>query len=120
MPSVAIPRAKKVSSKHGIELPSEINEVCEIDKKNGNAFWRHVIEEEMRTIGIAFEILEDDEFVPKNYKRVTGHAIFNAKMGFVMKARWELDFHKTPSLEGSRCTGVASKELVKIALTYGA
>ena len=43
----------------------------------------------MRTIVIAFEILEDDEFVPKNCKRVTGHAIFYAKMEYVRKDRWQ-------------------------------
>ena len=40
----------------------------------------------MHAIGIAFEILEDDEFVPKNCKRVTGHAIFDVKMDFTRKS----------------------------------
>ena len=60
-------------------------------------------------IGIAFEILENDEFLPKDYKRVTGHIIFDIKMDFTRKFRWALDVHKTPSLEGSTHAGVVSR-----------
>ena len=75
----SIPRESKVSHKHGIGLPSTVKEAYEIDKNNGNTFWRDAIEKEIHAIGIAFEILEDDEFMPKNYKRVTDHIIFYAK-----------------------------------------
>ena len=36
-----------------------------------------------------------------------------------MKARWELDGHKTPSPEDSTHAGVASRESVRIAFTHG-
>ena len=112
-------RARKVSHKCGIELPSKVKEAYEIDKKNGNTFWKDSVDKEMHRIGIAFEILEDDEFVPKNHKRVTGHTIFDVKMDFTRKARWVLDGHKTPHPEGSTHFGVVVRESVIISLTYG-
>ena len=41
----------------------------------------------MHAIGIAFDILENDEFVPNDYKRVTGQMKFDVKMGFARKTR---------------------------------
>ena len=80
-------RARRVSHNHGVELPSTVKESCEIDKKNGNVFWRDAIEKEMHAIRIVFEILEDDKFVPKNYKREKGNALFDVKMDVTRNSR---------------------------------
>ena len=76
---LAISRARKFNHKYDIELPSMVNDAYEIDKNNSNKLWRDTIKKEIHTIGIAFEILEEDEFVPKDYKSVTCHMIFDAK-----------------------------------------
>ena len=58
--------------------------------------------------------------MPKNHKRVIVHVMFDVKMDFTRKSRWVLDGRNTPHLEGSTYSGVASREIFRIALTYGA
>eukprot|EP00957_Ditylum_brightwellii_P172505 13133413-Ditylum_brightwellii.AAC.1 len=52
----------------------------------------------MITVGITFEILENDIKTSDGWSKVTGHIIFDVKMDFMKKARWLLDGHKTPEL----------------------
>jgi hypothetical protein len=113
-------RARKVSHKYGIELPTSVEHAYELDKKNGNTFWRDAIKKEMHNVGIAFEILEDGENIPVGWKKASGHLVFDIKMTFERKARWVLDGHKTPSPTTSTYAGVVSRESVRIALTYAA
>ena len=110
----------KISHTYGIELPYVVKETYEIDRKHGNTFWRDVIEKEMHVIGTALEILENNEFVPKDHKKVTDHVIFDIKMDFTRKTRWVLHDHKTPSPECSTHARVVSRKSVRITLTYGA
>ena len=42
--STTTAKSRKISHKHGIEVPAIIDHVHEIDKTNGNDFWRKVIE----------------------------------------------------------------------------
>ena len=118
--SIVKSRARKTSHKHGIELPTSVENAHELDKKNGNTFWCDAIKKEMHDIGIAFEILDEGENVPVGWRPVTGHMVFDVKMTFERKARWALDGHKTPTPEGSTHAGVVSRESVRIALTYAA
>ena len=75
---------------------------------------------EMYTIGVAFEILEDEKTAPAGYTNVSGHLIWSVKMDFIRKARWVLDGHKTPDPVGSKYAGVVSRESVRNAFTYAA
>jgi len=111
---------KNTNQKYGIEIPRTVQQALEIDQINGNNFWRKAIEKEMTNIMIAFEILEDGMRVPPGWSKVTGHMIFDVKMDFTRKARWVLDGHKTPDIDGSSYAGVVSRESVRIALTYAA
>jgi hypothetical protein len=113
-------RARKTSHKYGIEIPTSVEHAYEIDRKNGNTFWRDAIKKEMYNVGIAFEILPEDRSVPVGWKKVTKHLVFDVKMDFTRKARWVLDGHKTADPKGSTYAGVVSRESVRIALTYAA
>ena len=68
----------------------------------------------MHEFGIAFEILKEGDHVPRSYKRVTGHLIFDVKMDFARKARWLLDVHRILSPEGSTHARVVPRESVQI------
>jgi Reverse transcriptase (RNA-dependent DNA polymerase) len=73
----------------------------------------------MHNIGMGFEVLEASEAMPVGWSKVTGHMVFDVKMeSFIRKARWVLDGHRTPDVEGSTYAGVFSRESVRIALTY--
>ena len=113
-------RVRKKTHKYGICIPSSVKEAYELDKLNGNTFWRDAILKEMLNVSIAFEIMEDDEHLPVEYQLATCHLIFDVKMDFTRKARFVLDGHKTPDPEGSTWAGVMSRDSVRIALTYAA
>lgn len=113
-------RLRKTTHKYGIEIPRSIEHAYEIDKRNGNHFWRDAIKKEMVNIGVAFEILPAGKRAPPGWNKVTGHLILDVKMDFTRKARWVLDGHKTPNPIGSTYAGVVSRESVRIAFTYAA
>ena len=113
-------RVRKTTHKYGIEVPVDINQAIEIDRKNGDRMWQDAVALEMVNVGVAFEVLEEQRFVPIGWRKVTGHIIFDVKMDFTRKARWVLDGHKTPDPSGSTYAGVVSRESVRIAFTYAA
>ena len=91
-----------------------------MDHKNGNDFWIRAIEKEMSNVGIAFEILNQDETAPVGWSKESGHLIFDVKMDFSRKARWVLDGHRSADPVGYTYAGVVSRDIVCIALTYAA
>ena len=74
----------------------------------------------MLNVGIAFEVLPTGEKAPPEWRKVTGHLVFDVKMDFTRKERLVLDGHKTPDSVGSTYAGVVSRESVRIAFTYAA
>jgi hypothetical protein len=113
-------RIRKTTHKYGIELPTSEPHSQEIDKKNGNTFWKDALAKEMTEVGVAFEVLDEGVPAPKGTSEVTGHLVWDVKMDFTRKARWVLDGHKTPDPIGSTYAGVVSRESVRIAFTYAA
>ena len=79
-------RVKKSTHKYGVKIPRTIKEVYMFDEENGNTFWRDAIAKEMHSIGIAFQILEEDESLPVGFSKVTRHIIFDVEKqgGYLM------------------------------------
>ena len=69
----------------------------------------------MDKILLAFKVLEEDEWVPAGWHKVTDHLIWDMRMNFTWKVRKVLDGHKTHIL-----AGVVSRESVRITFTYAA
>jgi hypothetical protein len=113
-------RIRKTTHKYGIEIPTSLVHGYEIDKKNGDSFWKDAIAKEMHNIGVAFEVLLDDQLAPVGWKKVTGHFVLDVWMDFTQKARWVLDGHLTTNPIGSTYAGVVSRESIRIAFTYAA
>ena len=113
-------RARKVTHKYGIELPTSVAHARELDAKNKNTLWQDALDKEVRNVGVAFEVLTYGKQAPPGWSKVTGHLIWDLKMDFTRKARWVLDGHKTASPIGSTYAGVVSRESVRIAFTYAA
>ena len=113
-------RARKVSHKYGIDLPTSAEHARELDRRNKNTFWMDALSKEMRNVGAAFKILPEGQQAPVHWTKVTGHIIFDVKMDFTRKARWVLDGHKTPNPVCSTYAGVVSRDSIRIALTYAA
>ena len=114
-------RVRRTTHKYGIELPRDIQHAYELDKQNGNDFWRKSIEKEMHEVGRAFEILDTDKRAPVGWTKVSGHLVFDIKMDFTRKSRWVLNGHLTKAPDRlSTFAGVVSRESIRIALTYAA
>ena len=113
-------RVVKRTHKYGVRVPKSIREAYELDKVNNNSLWRDAIEKEMQNVSIAFEIMDEEEVLPKGYKPASCHIIFDVKMDFTRKARYVMDGHRTPDPDGSTYAGVVSRESIRIALTYAA
>ena len=69
-----------------IQVPMNVRQALLLDKENGNTFWTDAIQKEMTNVGIAFEILEGDNPLPRGWKQVSGHLIFDVTMDFTRKA----------------------------------
>jgi hypothetical protein len=113
-------RIRKTTHKYGMELPTKIEHAMRLDRENGNSFWRDALALEMTKVGVAFELLEENQHAPPGWKKVMGHLVWDLKMDFTRKARWVLDGHRTPDPVGSTYAGVVSRESVRIAFTYAA
>ena len=106
--------------KFGIELPKSVKEALAIDERNSNDFWRKAIEKEMKNVSVAFEF-RDDDIVPKFYKKIDCHMIFDVKMDLTRKARLVAGGHQTeaPPKE-TTFSSVVSRDSVRIAFTIAA
>ena len=99
-------RLRRTNHKYGIEIPTSIDHVMEIDRKNGNTMWRDALALEMFNVGVAFEILEEGQAAPPGWKKASGHLIWDVKMDFTRKGRRAVDGHRTPDPIGSTFPGV--------------
>ena len=113
-------RMHQAKHKYGIEIPTSVEHVKELDRKEGNDFWMKALAKEMFNVGVAFEILKQGRKAPHGWHLVTSHLVWDVKMDFTRKARWVLDGHKTPDPDGSTFAGVVSRESVRIAFAYAA
>ena len=113
-------RVRKCSHKYGIEIPTSITHATRIDQKNGNTFWTDAILKKMKTVGIAFTILDLGKKAPPGWAKASGHLGFDIKMDFTRKARWVKDGHLSPIPTTSAYAGVVSRESVRVGLTYAA
>ena len=61
-------RIRKMTHKHGIKIPRDVEHAHEIDLRNGNTLWRDALRKEMYNVGVAFEILDEGAHVPHGWK----------------------------------------------------
>ena len=59
-------RLRKTTHKYGIEIPTSVDHVIEIDRKNGNTMWKDALALEMFNVGVAFKILEEGQMAPRD------------------------------------------------------
>ena len=74
----------------------------------------------MTNIGVAFNILDDDQSLPVVYAKANGHIVFHLRMDFTQKIRCVKNKNLTPRTLDSNFAGVVSRDSVRIAFTYAA
>ena len=109
----------KKTHKFGIELPKSVEEALAIDERTGTDFWRRAIEKEMRNVMPAFEFRDDND-IPKFYKRIDCHMIFDIKMDLTRKARLVAGGHMTDEPKESTYSSVVSRDSVRLAFMIAA
>ena len=114
----------KTTHKFGIRLPKTVAGAFELDRLNGNDFWRKSIELEMGKARIAFQ--QVDGFTPDKcwqnkalvgYQEIKGHLIFDIKMDrkFTRKDRFVAGVHMTEPPPSMTFSIVVTRESVRFA-----
>jgi hypothetical protein len=63
---------RKTTHKHGIEMPTSVDNANKIDRCNGNAFWKDAFAKEMTKAGAAFGALKESiKAPPIGWSKVT-------------------------------------------------
>ena len=108
--------------KYGIRVPKNIKEAKEIDDENGNTMWMDAVRLEMGNVLVAFDQIDDPSSLGKEFSEITGHLIFDIKLGegFRRKARWVADGHKTKTPSAVTYSTVVSRDSVRILLLVAA
>jgi hypothetical protein len=83
--------------KYGIKVPKSWTQAVQFDRENGDTLWQDAIRDEMKVVRPAFEVHEGEEKDLVGYTQITGHLIFDIKLGenFKRKARYVAYGHKT-------------------------
>jgi hypothetical protein len=68
------------SHKYGIAIPKNVADAKRLDTDNGNSFWQDAIQDEIKTVRVAFEVLADGK-IPPGYQHIDCHLIFDVKLG---------------------------------------
>jgi hypothetical protein len=78
-----------IKYKFGIQVPKEINNAIDLDKKNGNQFYQETIKTELRqfTEYQTFIVLDTGEDIPTGYQKIPYHMVFDVKYDLRHKAR---------------------------------
>jgi hypothetical protein len=94
--AVDIARILKVSTssagikyKFGIQVPKEIKNAIDLDKKNGNKLWQEAIKTELKQLTDyqTFIVLDSGEDIPTGYQKMPYHMVFDIKYDLRHKAR---------------------------------
>ena len=108
--------------KYGIRVPKSIEEAKAIDEENGNTLWMDAIRMEMANVMMAFDEIDDPSKLGKEFNEITGHLIFDVKLGenFRRKNRCVADGHKTSAPSAVTYSTVVSRDSVRIIFLVAA
>jgi hypothetical protein len=105
--------------KLGIELPKTVEEALGIGERTGTDFWRKAIKQEMKNVLPAFKFIDDD-VVPRFYKHIDCHMIFDVNIDLTRKARFVAGGYQTDPPKVSTYLSIVSCDSIRIAFTLAA
>jgi hypothetical protein len=78
-----------IKYKLGIQVPKEIKNAINLDKKNGNNLWEEATKTEVKQLTNyeTFIVLDSGEDIPKGYQKIPYHIVFDVKYDLRHKAR---------------------------------
>jgi hypothetical protein len=63
-------RMHKTTHKYSIGLPTNIEHAMRLDRENKNSFWQDALALKMTNVGVAFEVLEENQHAPPGWKKI--------------------------------------------------
>jgi len=113
-------KRKKTGPKYqfGVRVPRSIKEAYELDELNKDSGWADAIQKEVTILKdtySCFNILGEEEEVPKEYNQITLLWTFAVKYDGRKRARCVAGGHMTPDLEEDLYSGVVDLEVVRLA-----
>ena len=108
--------------KYGIKIPETVQEVYAIDAENGDTYWAEVIKDKIEKIKGAVRIHNGTVEDLIGYQKITGHIIFDIKLGegFRRRERYVGDSHKIKTPSPVTYSSVVERDSVQILLTISA
>ena len=99
-----------------------MKEALEIDKENGNTLSMDTVKLGMKNVLVAFDPIEDPSTLGKEFSEISGHLIFDIKLGegFRRKARWVTNGHLTEAPSAVTYSTVVARNSVRIMLLIAA
>ena len=76
---------RRTTHKRGIEVIDSLKNTAKTCSKSKSEFCRYVIAKEMKSIGVAFDVLETEKFSPVRNNRTSRYAEFKNKINFTRK-----------------------------------
>ena len=100
--------------KFGVEVPQSTNHALKIDEIDGTNLWKEAMETEINQLQEynTFIVLGENEPVPKGYKKIPYHCIYNVKFDGRRKCRLVAGGHMTDPASEDVYSGVVSMETV--------
>ena len=103
--------------KFGIEVPRSPKHALELDAKNGNTGWRDSLSLEVSQLNeySTFITIPDGKPLPRDYKRIPYHFVFDVKFDGRLKSRLVAGGHRTPDVPREDVfSSVVSMEAVRL------
>ena len=104
--------------KFGVQVPTSLKEAMELDDQNGNKLWTEAVLKEVNDISEhqTFKEYNDRNDIPKSYKYIPLHFVFDVKFDGRRKARLVAGGHLTNPEVGDIYSGVVSIDHVRLIL----
>ena len=117
MKQVFAAKKKETKIKFGIEVPKHYKDALRLDKQNGNTLWQDAIKTELDQINSYNTFKDNGRTIPKGYKRIPVHFVFDVKFDLRRKARLVAGGHLTkPIFNDAPYTGIASIKSIRICV----
>ena len=101
---------RKPKFKYGIEVPRDYADAVRLDKENGNTLWQDATQLEMNLMQ-SYKVFKDtgeQAPIPKGYKNIRVHLIYDVKHDGRRRARLVADGHLTDVPVDSNYSSVVS------------
>ena len=102
--------------KFGIPIPVTYHgdEAVELDRINGNTYWKDVTKEEIKNVKIDFKFLENRSKLTILFKKITCNLIFDVNFDITRKYKYVVGGHITKVPASKSYSSVVSRDSVRI------